>query len=188
MITGRDNSRPAVVYVRAAYGRLAFASDWFGDRRMILKGSRLCILFALISVINSKISAFLYPQSGAWLVSPSPVTFQYFKREVRGITGNYDVIAISTNNDPCKSYDEKMDYRIYSYDKFGNYIYYKMEGDKLHLYGVVANNSPTEEFPLNLKIENHEINFLEWEKFEGNYDKQGITRLLLGIKPENKCR
>jgi hypothetical protein len=112
----------------------------------------------------------------------------YFKREVRGITGNYDVIAISTNNDPCKSYDEKMDYRIYSYDKFGNYIYYKMEGDKLHLYGVVANNSPTEEFPLNLKIENHEINFLEWEKFEGNYDKQGITRLLLGIKPENKCR
>jgi len=27
-----------------------------------------------------------------------------------------------------------------------------------------------------------------WERFEGDYDKQGITRLLLEIKPENKCR
>jgi hypothetical protein len=38
-----------------------------------------------------------------------------------------------------------------------------------------------------LSIENHEIHPLDREKFEANYDKQGITRLLLEIKSGNKC-
>ena len=107
----------------------------------------------------------------------------YFKREVRGINGSYDVVSISTNSDPCKSYDEKTDYCICSYRK---YVYYSVEGDKIHLYAATANRSP-ERFPINLKIENHEIHPLDREKFEANYDKQGITRLLLEIKPGNKC-
>ena len=108
----------------------------------------------------------------------------YFKREVRGINGNYDVVAISTSNDPCKSYDEKTDYCICS-DR--RYVYYKVEGEKIHLYGATANRSPAR-FPVNLKIENHEIQPLDREKFVADYDKQGITRLSLEIKPENKCR
>jgi hypothetical protein len=36
----------------------------------------------------------------------------YFKREVRGITGNYDVIAVSANSNPCISHDDQTDYRI----------------------------------------------------------------------------
>jgi hypothetical protein len=108
----------------------------------------------------------------------------YFKREVRGLNGNYDVVVISTNNDPCKSYDEKTDYCICSYRK---YLYYKIEGDTVHLYGATANRSP-QRFPVNLKIENHEIHPLDIAKFGVDYDKQGITRLLLEIKPENKCR
>lgn len=107
----------------------------------------------------------------------------YFKREVRGINGNYDVVSIPTNSDPCKSYDEKTDYYIRSDRK---YVYYKVEGDKIHLYSATANRSP-ERFPINMRIENHEIHPLDQEKFEANYDKQGITRLLLEIKPENKC-
>jgi hypothetical protein len=107
----------------------------------------------------------------------------YFKREVRGINGNYDVVSISTNSDPCKSYDEKTDYCICSGRR---YVYYKIEGDKIHLYDATANQSP-ERFPINLGIENHEIHPLDREKFEANYDKQGITRLLMEIKPGNKC-
>ena len=107
----------------------------------------------------------------------------YFKREVRGINGNYDVVSISTNSDPCKSYDEKTDYCICSYRK---YVYYKIEGEKIHLYDATADRSP-ERSPINLRVENHEIHPLDREKFEANYDKQGITRLLLEIKPENKC-
>jgi len=36
----------------------------------------------------------------------------FFKREVRGITGSYDVIAISADGDPCRSYDRQTDYCI----------------------------------------------------------------------------
>ena len=107
----------------------------------------------------------------------------YFKREVRGINGNYDVVAISTNGDPCKSFDEETDYCICSYRK---YVYYKIEGDNIHLYYATATHVPAR-FPINLRIENHEINPLDREKFEANYDKQGITRLSLEIKPGSKC-
>ena len=108
----------------------------------------------------------------------------YFKREVRGITGNYDVIAISTNADPCKSYDKKNDACICT---FTENVYYKLKEDTLHLYGSTATSLP-EKTLLPVKIENHEIQPLDREKFKKNYAQQGITQLALKTTSTNKCR
>ncbi|GEM_PF-3277454 len=108
----------------------------------------------------------------------------YFKREVRGITGNYDVIAISANGDPCVSQDDKTDYCICSSTE---QVYYKLDAATLHLYGSTTNRTPAK-FPLQLKVENHEINPMDQERFKRDYAKQGINRLDLVIKPENRCK
>src|SRR5215470_12030407 len=55
----------------------------------------------------------------------------FFKREVRGVTGNYDVIAISADGNSCRSYDPQTDYRICAYTE---YVYYKVEGDTPRLF------------------------------------------------------
>ena len=108
----------------------------------------------------------------------------YFKREVRGITGNYNVIAISTNANPCKSYDEKNDACICTLTEN---VYYKLEGDTLHLYDSTATSLPEKSlFPI--KIKNHEIHPLDREKFKKNYAQQGITHLELKTTSNNKCR
>ena len=108
----------------------------------------------------------------------------YFKREVRGINGNYDVIVISANSDPCASADDKADYRLCSGRED---VYYKLDGDTLHLYGSTVCGAPTQ-FPLQLKVEDHEIHPLDRNRFKQDYPKQGINRLVLTIKPGNQCK
>src|SRR5262249_52191032 len=107
----------------------------------------------------------------------------YFKREVRGINGDHDVVAISTNGDPCKSFDEETDYCICSYRK---YVYYKIEGDKIHLNYATENTIPAK-FQTNQKIKNNKIHPLDRKKFKANYKKQVIPLLPLEIKPGIKC-
>src|SRR6266446_246048 len=63
----------------------------------------------------------------------------YFKREVRGLLGNYDVVAISPNSDPCASVNDDTDYCI-CFDR--QYVYYKLEGDTLHFYYATPNHTP----------------------------------------------
>ena len=108
----------------------------------------------------------------------------YFKREVRGINGNYDVIAISANSDPCASQDDKTDYRLCS---GGEGVYYKLDGDTLQLYGSKVCDAP-KQFPLQLKVEEHEIHPLDRGRFKLDYPKQGINRLVLTVKHENRCK
>jgi hypothetical protein len=108
----------------------------------------------------------------------------FFKREVRGITGSYDVIAISANGDPCRSYDRQTDYCICtSTDR----VYYKTEGDTLHLFYSTSTSAP-ERFPFQIIVENHKVHPMEREKFKQEYQKMGITRIDLPIDPKIKCK
>lgn len=108
----------------------------------------------------------------------------YFKREVRGINGSYDVIAISANSDPCVSLDDKTDYYLCSSHED---VYYKLDGATLHIYGSRVCGAP-KQFPLQLRMEEHEIHPLDWKRFKLDYPKQGINRLVLTIKHGNRCK
>jgi hypothetical protein len=108
----------------------------------------------------------------------------FFKREVRGITGSYDVIAISADGDPCRSYDRQTDYCICTST---DGVYYKTEGDTLHLFYSTSTSAP-ERFPFQIIVENHEVHPMEREKFKQEYQKMGITRLGLPIDPKIKCK
>lgn len=55
----------------------------------------------------------------------------YFKREVRGINGNYDVTAISTDGNPCRKYNEETDYCICNGSEN---VYYNINENTLVLY------------------------------------------------------
>src|SRR5215468_1673470 len=104
----------------------------------------------------------------------------FFKREVRGITGSYDVIAISADGNPCRSYDPQTEYCICtSTDR----VYYKAEGDTLHLFYSTTTGTP-ERFPFRVTVENHEVHPMEREKFKQEYERMGITKLDLPIDPK----
>jgi hypothetical protein len=108
----------------------------------------------------------------------------FFKREVRGITGSYDVIAISADGDPCRSYDRQTDYCIcISTDR----VYYRTEGDTLHLFYSTSTSAP-DRFPFQITVENHEVHPMEREKFKQEYQSMGITRIDLPIDPKIKCK
>ena len=107
----------------------------------------------------------------------------YLKREVRGINGNYDVVAISQNSDPCVSFNDDSDYCICSWRE---YVYYKLDGDTLHLYYATAFRAPAKQaFPV--KVVNHEIHPMEAEEFKHKYAEIGITRVDLAIDGTKKC-
>lgn len=108
----------------------------------------------------------------------------FFKREVRGVTGSYDVIAISADGNPCRSYDPQTDYCICT---SADRVYYKAEGDTLHLFYSTSTSAP-KRFPFQLIVENHEVHPMEREKFKQEYERIGITRLDLPIDPMIKCR
>ena len=107
----------------------------------------------------------------------------YFKREVRGLVGNYDVIAISPNGDPCVSFNRDTDYGLRS---DGQSVYYKLEGDTLHFYYATPTGTPKSGvFPV--KVVNHEIDIMKVEEFKRMYPKDGITRLDLPVDDAHKC-
>ena len=106
----------------------------------------------------------------------------YFKREVRGINGNYDVVAISENGDPCVSFNPDTDYCICYWSP----VYYKLEGDTLHLYYGTANHSPAKHaFPV--KVVNHETHSIESDELKRKYAELGLTRLNLTVDGTKKC-
>jgi hypothetical protein len=104
----------------------------------------------------------------------------YFKREVRGINGNYDVVAISANGDPCTSMNRDNDYAINDCPS----VYYKLEGNTLHLYFWTASGSPTKP---PVQLVNHEINNMDFDAFKRSYLSQGITRLDLVVDGTKRC-
>src|SRR6266542_1087224 len=106
----------------------------------------------------------------------------YFKREVRGINGDYDVVAISPNGDPCASVNDDTDYCICSWRE---YVYYKLDGDTLHLYYATANHAPIKQ-PFPIKVVNHEVAPIDAQDFKRKYSGMGITRLDLAVSPANK--
>jgi hypothetical protein len=107
----------------------------------------------------------------------------FFKREVRGINGDYDVVAISRNSDPCVSVNDDADYCICSWR---DYVYYKLDGNTLNLYYALADHAPAKQaFPV--KVVNHEVHPMDVEDFKRKYAAMGITRLDLAVAPTNKC-
>ncbi|MBP6820505.1 MAG: hypothetical protein KA368_03125 [Acidobacteria bacterium] len=108
----------------------------------------------------------------------------YFKREIRGLTGNYDVIAVSANSDPCASCDRKKDYCLN--EMWPEAVYYKIEAGTLHLFAYRGISIP-EKFPLPIKIETHEISGLPAQReFESKMERNGIKKLPLTAA--SKCR
>jgi hypothetical protein len=108
----------------------------------------------------------------------------YFKREIRGITGNYNVISVSANNDPCASCDHKTDYCLKA--MWPEVVYYQLDGETLHLFAYGGLTTP-EKFPLTIKIETHDITGIPAEdEFERMMARKGALRLTLTAT--NKCR
>jgi len=108
----------------------------------------------------------------------------YFKREVRGITGNYDVIAVSANSDPCASCDPKTDYCLAAMGPEA--VYYKIEAETLHLFAHGGINSP-EKFPLPIKIEIHDISSVPaQDEFKRKMSRDGVKKLPLTAT--DKCK
>jgi len=107
----------------------------------------------------------------------------FFKREVRGINGNYDVVAISPNDDPCVGVNDDTDYCICSWRE---YVYYKLEGDTLHLYYAAGNHAPAKH-PFPIKVVNHEVHPMDAEEFKRKYAAMGITRLDLAVDHAHTC-
>lgn len=63
----------------------------------------------------------------------------YFRREARGL--NYDAISLTENDDYCSDRNPRTDYL---FGKSGDTIYYKFEGDTLHLFvGTPAKVPPS---------------------------------------------
>jgi len=107
----------------------------------------------------------------------------YFKREVRGINGNYDVVAISRNGDPCVSYNPDTDYCICTWRE---HVYHRLDGDTLHLYYAPAFNAPVRKsFPV--KVVNHYDHPVIAEEFKRTYAEVGIIRLDLAVDGTRKC-
>ena len=142
---------------------------------------RLAICLLLLQGCNSPDLSPEYSVSSIRLSNGREI---FFKREVRGITGSYDVIAISADGDPCRSYDRQTDYCICTST---DGVYYKTEGDTLHLFYSTSTSAP-ERFPFQIIVENHEVHPMEREKFKQEYQKMGITRLDLLINPKIKCK
>ena len=142
---------------------------------------RLVIYLVLLQSCNVPDMSPEYSVSSVRLTSGREI---FFKREVRGVTGNYDVIAISADGNPCRSYDPQTDYCICtSTDR----VYYKAEGDTLHLFYSTSTSAP-ERFPFQIIVENHDVHPMEREKFKQEYERMRITRLDLPIDPKIKCR
>jgi hypothetical protein len=153
---------------------------------LMTPATRILILFFLLSVLvvlsNCSAHEFAPQYSISKLDLPNGKAI-YFKREVRGLLGNYDVVAISPNGDPCASVNSDNDYCICS-DR--EYVYYKLDGDTLHLYYATANSAPKKNnFPL--KVVNHDINIMRVDEFKRTYAKDGITRLELPVDDTKKC-
>ncbi len=108
----------------------------------------------------------------------------YFKRQVWGLTGDKDLIAISANGNPCTEYSPATDYCIC--DGFRDYIYYKVEADTLHLYPSILKEP--ERFPFNLKVVNHDQDLIQTKQLEEKYQKMGFAKLDLKIDGSIKCQ
>src|SRR6266542_5112753 len=148
-------------------------------RSMIIKHKvklRLAVCLVLLQSYNVPDLSPEYSVSSIRLSNGREI---FFKREVRGITGSYDVIAISADGDPCRSYDRQTDYCICtSTDR----VYYRTEGDTLHLFYSTSTSAP-DRFPFQITVENHEVHPMEREKFKQEYQSMGITRIDLPIDP-----
>jgi hypothetical protein len=104
----------------------------------------------------------------------------YFKREVRGLLGNYDVIAISTIPEPCKSINHETDFCICSGAGFYGGVFYKFEDNVLHLRGSNYIDEPkSKNFPVKIKYDLVSDDFLK------NHSKEGFSKLDLTL--EGKC-
>ncbi len=145
-------------------------------------------LFILIT-ISLMVFSWLFPDEiGASDYAIEKVTLPngeniYFKREIRGITGNYDVIAVSANSDPCVSCDRKKDYCVNA--MWPDEVSYKVEAGTLHLFASGGFSVP-EKFPLPIKIEAHDIGASSGKQGLSSKERIGIIRLPL--KAASKCR
>src|SRR5262245_16096744 len=154
------------------------------QRPMIVKHKvklRLVIYLVLLQSCNVPDLSPQYSVSSIRLTSGREI---FFKREVRGVTGSYDVIAISADGNPCRSYDPQTDYCICTGT---DRVYYKAEGDTLHLFYSTSTSAP-KSFPFQVIVENHEVHPMEREKFKQGYERMEITRLDLPIDARIKCR
>jgi len=108
----------------------------------------------------------------------------YFKREVRGINGNYDVTAISTDGNPCRKYNEETDYCICNGSEN---VYYNINENTLVLYDYSKpQHSPTiSEFPA--KVESQSVSQIFTENTEKIYEQKGIKKLNLKLDESIKC-
>ncbi len=108
----------------------------------------------------------------------------YFKREVRGINGNYDVIAISTDGNPCRSFDEKTDYCICNGSEN---VYYNNDDNTLILYDYsIPQRSPTN-FDFPVKVESRNVSQIFTENTEKLYEQKGIKKISLELDKTIKC-
>ncbi len=99
--------------------------------------------------------------------SPSGEKF-YFRREVRGL--NYDSLSLSTSSDYCSEPDPS---NAFIFHIIQPTVFYKFEGNELHLYTTAPTETPPN-FSDKTKVIQHDLNNPEFLAMSENYKDRGL--------------
>lgn len=121
------------------------------------------------------------PHFGLLTLKSSQGTDVFIRREVSG--PNHDLLIISANGDVCTVPDPQKDYVI---DNGSDALFYRLEGETLHLYGT-GSREIKGEFRLPVTLQYHEINITKWDQFRDTASEQGLKRLAVELDAKLKC-
>ncbi len=107
----------------------------------------------------------------------------YFKSEVRGM--NYDVLCLSTNEDPCAGADSKYDYVFSNFG--GERIYYKIENDSLVLFDTWT-KTPPDKGRFQVNVIPKQLQPLDFAELKKTPEKQSVSYLDVKLDKTIKCR
>lgn len=105
----------------------------------------------------------------------------FFREEARGLS--FDQISLSTNKNYCSAPNPSSDI-IFQGD--GVPLFYKFEGESLHLYTVEPLKVP-ENFSSKIKIVVHQLNNLDLVKMKKTYKNDGLSLLDRFYDESLKC-
>ena len=122
------------------------------------------------------------PRFGLLTLTSSQGKDVFIRREVSG--PNHDRLIISANRDVCSVADPQKDYII---DNGSDALFYRLEGETLHLYGTgFARNISECRFPIT--VEYHEVNIMKWDHLKDTASEQGLKRLAVDLDASLECK
>lgn len=125
-------------------------------------------------------------QRGIQEIQISPGRSLYFKREVRGLLGNYDILTISLNPDPCAEYDGSVDAEFPAIGSHAFYYRVLTLSNKVELQGVTDLTLPPRGGLSDL-LHYEVLHPLDWRSLEETWQSQGLKFLEVPVNPWIVC-